>query len=52
MLYQRPKFTCPAAPHRTTDKTWDRAFLSPEQFEAKYGPDELTAAVPQADGHP
>ena len=52
MLYQRPSFTCPAAPHRTSDKDWDRAFLSREQFAAKYGADELDAALPQADGTP
>lgn len=52
MLYQRRTFTCPAAPNRTSDKTWDRAFLTQEQFAAKYGADEVYAAVPQADGTP
>lgn len=50
MLYQRPKFSCPAAGLKTTDKDWDRAFLSPDQFESKYGKDSFTEAVPQADG--
>lgn len=38
MLYQRPKFTCPASSGATTsEKNWDRAFLAPSQFIAKYG---------------
>lgn len=51
MLYQRPKFTCPASSGRTTsEKTWDLAFLPKEQFESKYGEGSYTEAVPQADG--
>lgn len=50
MLYQRPSFTLPAKSHKTSDKNWDRAFLSRDQFEDKYGKDEFYAAVPQADG--
>lgn len=38
MLYQRPKFQCPASSGKTTtDKNWDRAFLSADDFKAKYG---------------
>lgn len=44
MLYQRNVFTCPAAGLKTSEKNWDRAFLTPEQFAAKYGTDELNAA--------
>lgn len=50
MLYQRGTWTCPAKSHTTPDKNWDRAFLTPDQFAAKYGADEVWAAVPQADG--
>lgn len=38
MLYQRPKFQCPASSGKSTsDKNWDRAFLSEDEFKAKYG---------------
>lgn len=38
MLYQRPKFTCPASTGtKTSEKNWDRAFLTAEQFKQKYG---------------
>lgn len=37
MLYLRPTFTCPAAGPKTSDKNWDRAFLTAEQFSQKYG---------------
>lgn len=50
MLYQRPSFQLPAAGLNTTEKNWDRAFLTQEQFESKYGQDEFYASVPQADG--
>ena len=50
MLYERPKFSCPAAGLKTSDENWDRAFLTKEQFEAIYGKDSYTEAVPQADG--
>lgn len=36
MLYQRRVFTCPASGLKTSDINWDRAFLTPEQFSAKY----------------
>lgn len=52
MLYQRPKFSCPAAGQKTSQENWDRAFLNKEQFESKYGKDSYTEAVPQADGTP
>ncbi len=52
MLYQRPKFSCPAAGLKTTEQNWDRAFLSRKAFELKYGKDSYTEAVPQADGTP
>jgi hypothetical protein len=37
MLYQLGRFTLPAAGQRTTQENWDRAFLSDEEFLAKYG---------------
>ena len=49
MLYQFKSFTCPAAGNRTSQKDWDRAFLSTEQFEKLYGKDEVSAAQPQAE---
>ena len=52
MLYQLGRWTCPAANSKTTDKNWDRAFLSREEFEAKHGKDTFYEAVPQADGTP
>jgi hypothetical protein len=30
----------------TSEKNWDRAFLTEEQFESKYGPNEYWAAIP------
>lgn len=41
MKYVQRSFTLPAS-NRTSQKTWDRAFLSPEAFLVKYaeeGPD-------------
>lgn len=46
MLYQRPSFTLPAKSPVTSEKNWDRAFLTEEQFESKYGPNEYWAAIP------
>jgi hypothetical protein len=44
MLYTRKVFSCPASSGgKTTDKNWDRAFLSKEEFAAKY-PSEATTA--------
>lgn len=37
MLYTRPSFTCPAAGAKTSGENWDRAFLTHEEFVAKYG---------------
>lgn len=37
MLYQRQTFTCPAAGAKTSGENWDRAFLTHEEFVAKYG---------------
>jgi hypothetical protein len=37
MKYTEKSFTLPASAGATTEKNWDRAFLSPESFEAKYG---------------
>lgn len=38
MLYLRPKFQCPASTGTTTsEKNWDRAFLSEAEFQKKYG---------------
>jgi len=55
MLYQRKVFTYPASSGTTTsEKNWDRAFLKPDQFQAKYGESpESTApieSVPDATG--
>ena len=36
MLYQRPSFTLPAKSPVTSEKNWDRAFLSKEDFQAKW----------------
>lgn len=36
MLYQRPSFQLPAAKPGTSQKDWDRAFLSKEEFVLKY----------------
>lgn len=36
MLYQRPSFTCPAAPQNTTQQQWDFAMLSKKEYIAKY----------------
>lgn len=45
MLYQRRVFTCPASSgSSTSEMTWDRAFLSADQFAAKYGADAVYAA--------
>ena len=38
MLYQRKTFTCPAAPQRTSQRSWDYSVLSKGEFIAKYGP--------------
>lgn len=35
MLYKRPTFTCPAS-NGASDKQWDLAFLSKEEFQKKY----------------
>jgi len=37
VLYTRGTWTCPAAGLKTTDKNWDRAFLSVDEFRQKYG---------------
>lgn len=38
MLYQRRVFSCPASSGASTsEKNWDRAFLSREKFVEKYG---------------
>lgn len=37
MLYTRRTFTCPAASGNVSNKNWDRAFLSADEFIAKYG---------------
>lgn len=36
MLYQRPSFTCPATSPKTSERTWDLAFLPKKNFMAKY----------------
>lgn len=46
MLYTRRTFTCPAASGKVTDTTWDRAFLTKEQFESKHGAGSFDEAVP------
>jgi hypothetical protein len=53
MLYQRPKFSCPASSGASTsEKNWDRAFLSESEYAKKYnetpsgqqlGPTELSS---------
>lgn len=57
MLYERPKFTCPAAGQNTTQKNWDRAFLSEIEFSTKYGEavvefhtNEVPAILPEHSG--
>ncbi|MCU1247075.1 MAG: hypothetical protein JWQ49_104 [Edaphobacter sp.] len=35
MNYEKPTFTLPASAN-TSQQTWDRAFLSEEEFRAKY----------------
>jgi hypothetical protein len=35
MLYLRRTFTCPAS-NTATDKQWDLAFLSKEEYQKKY----------------
>lgn len=50
MLYTMGRWTCPAGNPNTTEKNWDRAFLSKEDFESKHGKDSFYEAVPQADG--
>lgn len=37
MLYTRQTFTCPAASAKTTNRAWDLATLSKEEFKTKYG---------------
>lgn len=37
MKYTEKTFALPAANTRQSQKDWDRAFMSPEEFEAKYG---------------
>lgn len=39
MLYKRPTFTCPAN-GSATEKQWDLAFLSKEEFQKKYHVDD------------
>lgn len=48
MLYQYKTFSCPAAGQKTTDKNWDLAFLSKEEFEARYGQGSYDEAQPNA----
>lgn len=46
MLYTRKSFTCPAASGKVTDKSWDRAFLTAEEFESKHGAGSYDEAQP------
>lgn len=49
MLYLRGTWTCPAANYKTTDKDWDRAFLTKEDFESRHGKgsyDDAQAEMP------
>ncbi len=43
MLYQRRSFTLPAT-NTASQKNWDRAFMSREDFVAKYGEEPDTDA--------
>jgi hypothetical protein len=36
MKYLQPSFTLPAAPNRVSDKVWDLATLSEQEFISKY----------------
>lgn len=51
MKYTEKSFTLPASAGGTTEKNWDRAFLSPEAFAAKYPSSEpsLTPNGPPAE---
>lgn len=39
MKYTEKSFTLPAASETTSQKNWDRAFLTADEFLRKYGPD-------------
>lgn len=39
MKYTAKTFTLPASSNWTSQIKWDRAFLSDEEFTAKYGPE-------------
>jgi hypothetical protein len=41
MQYQKPTFTLPAS-NNASQKQWDFAFLTREEFEEKYGQEEYT----------
>lgn len=44
MKYTQGTFTLPASENRTTQKEWDRIFLTEAEFSAKYGtPKEATS---------
>jgi len=45
MQYQNKTFTLPAAPKNQSQKDWDRIWLSPEQFAAKYSRSTIQAQV-------
>ncbi len=47
MLYLRGTWTLPAANHKTTQKNWDRAFLSKDDFESRYGKESFDEAQPE-----
>lgn len=40
MLYQQRTFTCPAGPQNTSQRKWDLAMLSRDEFKKKYGIDD------------
>lgn len=40
MLYKQPTFTLPACNQGVNDLNWDLAFLSKEEFIAKYGQEQ------------
>ena len=55
MLYQQRSFTLPATNPGTSQKEWDRAFMSSDSFFATYGEhpteqQEFKYSVPDATG--
>jgi len=36
MLYTRKSFTCPASGKNTSQRKWDLAFLTKEEYKEKY----------------